>query len=565
MKISSFDIFDTCILRKCGTPENFFDVFSLYAFNGDVEEWARQEFVAARRIAQFHAGEANPHYKLHELWSVFSWSHPLLKSTDELCQLEQDLERKMVVPVLSMREKVDTCRKQGHKILFISDMYLSTEFITEIMREHGFYHDGDSIYVSCDCNAAKWNGDLFRYVKAKEGLSSYRQWHHYGDNTHGDYAIPQNLGICCTLAKHLYTPYQQQWISNDNSLGYKCQSILAGIGRALRYSTEWTTHTDFVIDIVAPFYCSWIYQVMEDAQKKGIKRLYFCARDAYQIHKIALVMQPYFPEVGIEYVYMSRAALYKEDNADAKFAYYKRIGLATTKDKVAIVDTTTSGKTLIVLNEFLKTCGCKEVSSYYFLLWNKVEGVDRAKYNVQVYDAYDFYRNEYLKLYSIFENFFALNNELPTVDYVYENGKAGPLFMQKKMAEDIEIRDDVDWVSIHTRLLVDFARMYMQLQLGKDAKAIFENIGMRTLRQFYTKPVRTYLIALSNIHYRDKDTNKDYLYIQKIDNIRYLRTSARDFIWWEGSLYYSFSEKVINRIRTHFPQMYELWRDGRKK
>ena len=51
MNIYSFDIFDTCLLRKCGTPENFFDVFSLRVFNGEVEEWARQgEAVSMRRV-----------------------------------------------------------------------------------------------------------------------------------------------------------------------------------------------------------------------------------------------------------------------------------------------------------------------------------------------------------------------------------------------------------------------------------------------------------------------------------------------------------------------------------
>ena len=52
MKISSFDIFDTCLVRKCGTPEGFFDVLSLRAFSNQPHERERQEFVAARILAQ---------------------------------------------------------------------------------------------------------------------------------------------------------------------------------------------------------------------------------------------------------------------------------------------------------------------------------------------------------------------------------------------------------------------------------------------------------------------------------------------------------------------------------
>ncbi len=549
--VSSFDIFDTCLLRKCGTPELFFDVLSQYAFKGRVEEWARQEFVAARRVAEKQAAEVNPHYTLQDIWNTFAWSHPLLRSIIELCQLEQNLEREMVVPVLTMREKVNACREQGHKILFISDMYLSTEFLTEIMRENGFCQDGDSIYVSCDCNAAKWTGDLYRYVKNKEGICSYRHWHHYGDNKQGDYNIPKKLGICCTLVRHAYTPYQQQWLNNDYSLGYKYSSLLAGIGRALHYGTEWTTHTDFVLDIVAPFYCSWIYQVMEDAQKRGIKRLYFCARDAYQIHKIALAMQPYFPEVGVEYVYMSRAALYKEDNADAKLAYFRRIGLASTTDKVAIVDTTTSGKTLIVLNEFLTSCGCNEVTAYYFVLWNKVEGVDRNKYNVQIYDAYDVTGKLFLKtLISVFENFFSLNNERPTIDYAFVDDIAVPKYGQDKMAEDIEIRDDIDWVKIHTELLTDYTAVFMQFRLGKYADMIFEQIGMKTIKLFCDRPEKQYARALENMYFRDKNDGKDYMYIRKIKIPADFIMSNRNMVWWEGAIYYTFPIWLIDLYKS---------------
>ena len=121
-KISSFDIFDTCLVRKCGSPENFFDVFSLRAFNGKVDEWTRQEFVAARVLAQ--QSIQSPSTTLQDIWNAFSWTHILLKSKAELCLLEQETEREMLVPVLKMREQVDALRNKGNHIIYISDMYL---------------------------------------------------------------------------------------------------------------------------------------------------------------------------------------------------------------------------------------------------------------------------------------------------------------------------------------------------------------------------------------------------------------------------------------------------------
>ena len=553
MKISSFDIFDTCLVRKCGTPENFFDVFSLRAFNHEQEEWARQEFVAARRLTEQKLWQENPRYTLQDIWVEFDWSHQFLKPKKELCQLEQDLEREMLVPVLAMRDKVDECRKRGDKIIFISDMYLSSDFLIDILRNYGFYLDGDALYVSCECGALKWNGELFEYVRKQEKMPSFRLWHHYGDNKQGDYNVPKKLGIKCTLVKHAYTPYQQQWVNNDYSLGFKYPSILAGLGRAIHYSTEWNTHTDFVLDIIAPFYCSWMYQVLADAQKQGVKRLYFCARDAYQIHKIALAMQPLFPEVGIEYVYMSRKALYNEENAEAKLAYYKQIGLATT-DKVAIVDTTTSGKTLIVLNEFLTAHKCTEVTAYYYLLWNKVDGVDRTKYNIQVFDQYCNTNHNCYRLLSnlfIFENFFGLSKDQKTVDYALDDrGCAVPVFSDELKKEDCVTTDGIDWASIHAQILSNYAQEYVKLGLDRFSKEIFEQYGNATVADFFASPRKEYLIAIEKYYFFSEQDNSLYPYIKKMYNPLELISKKRKYAWRRGCIHYTFPDWLLNILRS---------------
>ena len=430
MEISSFDIFDTCLIRKCGTPENFFDVFSLRAFDGDAEEWARQEFVAARVLAQQSIQSAST--TLQDIWDAFSWTHPLLKSKDDLYRLEQDLEREMLVPVLAMRDKVNNCRKCGDKIIFISDMYLSSEFLISVLRECGFFQDGDALYVSCECNASKWNGELFQYVKEKEGLKSFRHWHHYGDNKVGDYKAPKKLGIKCTLINHEYTPYQKQWKDNDYSLGFKYPSILAGLGRALHYSTELTTHTDFVLDIIAPFYCSLVYRMMKDAKQRGIKRLYFCARDAYEMHQIALKYKSLFPGIDCRFLYISKKSLYEGDSL-ARQKYFEQIGLANTTDYVAIVDFRSSGKTLQVLNEQLSQIGCLPIKGYYFEMFcTKDDSFLRQNYYSEINSLYISNirtLNRLLSRWNIYEQFFPLNTLKRTIDYYIDSkGIAHPVF-----------------------------------------------------------------------------------------------------------------------------------------
>lgn len=544
MKVSSFDVFDTCLVRKCGTPENFFDVLSLRAFNSEVGELVRQEFVVARLLAQYRVQSAS--MTLQDIWDSFDWEHPLLKSKEELCRLEMATEREMLLPVRKMREKVDECRKKGNRILFISDMYLSSEFLSEVMRELGFMQGNDKLYVSCECGAQKWNGLLFKYVKAKEKIA-YVNWHHYGDNKQDDIKAPRKLGIRTTLVEHDYSPFQKLWKENDYSFGFKYPSIMAGVGRALRFSTEWTTHTDFVVDLIAPFYCSWTYKVLKDASERGIQRLYFCARDTHLLYKLALRMQYLFPQIGIHYLYISRQALYNDDNEEAKMAYYKDIGLATETDVCAIVDTNTWGKTLQYLNSLLEKHGCKEVTGYYYFVYRvDVKGISFEKYDAQVFNQYIRINNHYRRLMSnvlIYECFFGLNNERKTVDYSFEAGVPGPVFASE-IQEDCKMMDIIDWTPIHESLVFDYSERFFELGLERYCDRVFETI-IAALGRFFAKPSKHYLKALTEFYIHEENTGELFPCIKKIYNPLELLRKKRKYYWRRGCIYYTLPDWLL--------------------
>lgn len=537
MKVYSFDVFDTCLLRKCGTPENFYDVFSLRVFNGEVEETVRQEFVAARFEAQQKI--QNVSMTLRDIWDAFSWTHPRLKPKDELFLLEQETEREMLVPVLKMRDKVNECRAKGNHIIFISDMYLSSAFLREVLREHGFLQDGDSLYVSCECNAEKWDGGLFKYVKEKESLS-YRKWHHYGDNKYSDYKVPRKLGISATLIRHEYTLYQKQWKENDYSLGFKYPSIMAGMGRALHYSTEWTTHTDFVVDIIAPFYCSLVYRMMRDAEQRGIKRLYFCARDAYMMYLVAEKYKPLFPDVESEFLYISKKSLYEGDD-ELKQAYFIQEGLATTTDHVAIVDFRTSGKTMYFLNQWLRERGFLPVRGYYFEMFasrkNQYLSMD---YYTEVNTMYSNH-HRLLEYGIIYEDFFSLNMLRRTIGYKNQEDRVAPVFdtedeKETDIIEKASINRRDYWYENHKTLILSYTDWYLRLASAYSDK-VFEQVAMPTLIEFFTHPKKQYLMALEGIemHKWDNDRIVSASFIERKGIVSLLQTRARDTYWKRGT------------------------------
>lgn len=549
MKVSSFDIFDTCLVRKCGTPENFFDVFSLRAFNGEVEEWVRQEFVAARVLSQKKIETEST--KIEDIWGNFSWSHPKLKPILELCQLEQEIEREMLVPVLKMRDKVNECRKQGDKVIFISDMYLSSKFLIIVLREHGFYQEGDSLYVSCECNARKSNGKLYEYIKDKE-LITYSHWYHYGDNKQSDFKEPRKLGIKAAIVQNEYTPYQKMWVKNNYSLEFKYASILAGLGKAAIQSREGTPLTPYTLDVVAPFYMSMLVRMMNDAKQNKIKRMYFCARDAYILYLMAQKLNSVYPTIKVEFVYMSKKSLY-EGNEDLKWRYFEQIGLASQTDKIGLVDIRSTGRTLNYLNEHLRQRGYQEVRGYLFEIY--ASGTMQYQNNNcyrEVTSPYvsSFSHDQRLLNYGlIYEQFFSLNTLNRTIGYFDNDGVVEPIFdVKDKETEEVDKFkvDDMAFLSEqHQRLLEEYAEEFIRLKLHYYANQIYENVAIPTLANFFNYPRKEYLYLFTKSWGHKYGDPTWYPYVRYESIFRLLMEKGKDTLWKRATIIYSLPYLII--------------------
>lgn len=52
MRVSSFDIFDTCLVRKCGDAKNVLELLAEHAFVKSVSSETKRAFVSARIEAE---------------------------------------------------------------------------------------------------------------------------------------------------------------------------------------------------------------------------------------------------------------------------------------------------------------------------------------------------------------------------------------------------------------------------------------------------------------------------------------------------------------------------------
>ena len=422
-RVFSFDVFDTCLCRRCGEPRMLFEVLSLkvlQAMGSSGNEHLRQLFVAER----VGAGGRS----LEEIYHQVAVHFPLPCSVERMVELELETEKEMLSPIVATRRLVEEKRKKG-TILFISDMYLPSSFIQQRLVEHGFFKEGDRLYVSDELGAWKYDGSLYRLVKEKEGIP-YRQWHHYGDNRHGDYKVPRHLGIHAHHLYYDYSYYEEKWCHLP-LLQFQFGRIAAGVSRAARLQSEADeSQSLFVTDISAPMMLSWVLRIMKDAQDKGLRRLYFCARDTLAEYHIARKLTFLFPSVEVRYLFVSRQSLYESPLA---FEYLRSAGM-TDNVPFAIVDTCTSGRTLDLINEMLSKNGCKTVSGF-FLMRLKLKDAEYVNENAS-YELVDSYHGEVadklvgrvVGMRIFFELFFSLNYHAKTVDYEYHNENLRPVF-----------------------------------------------------------------------------------------------------------------------------------------
>ena len=198
----SFDVFDTCLTRRVAVPSEVFyrvAVRILPKMGMSASYSLVKDFVAARIQAEKVARRQSDRedITLNEIWQKLAksmgWQYD-----EALIQVELEVEEELLVPISVMRQQVQAVRRQGTRIIFVSDMYLPTKFLERQLRKYGFAEDGDVVYVSGDIGKTKTSGKLFGHLLMQEKVLAGNV-RHTGDNPHGDYTVPRKLGIHARL------------------------------------------------------------------------------------------------------------------------------------------------------------------------------------------------------------------------------------------------------------------------------------------------------------------------------------------------------------------------------
>ena len=308
-KYVSFDVFDSCLIRRCGRPEKIWDLMAKRLFEKD-DTRGLLSFTGNRSLAEEKASLNNPIPTLKDIYDEMNVSQWGFKQ-DDVMNLEMEIEEQELFSNPEILKLVNGCREKNFSITFISDMYLPTEFIKKILIKYNFCKENENVFVSADCKATKYGGKLFDYVFEKTGTKA-KQWIHYGDNYRSDYCVPKSKGIKANLVSNTdFTDEEKRWLDNACFYPHKNEiELWAGLCRLTRLQNEKCFAATMAVDFIASIYVPYVVYVLRTAKEKGIKTLYFLARDAHIFLEIAKTLKKESEGIECRYLKLNRRVLY---------------------------------------------------------------------------------------------------------------------------------------------------------------------------------------------------------------------------------------------------------------
>lgn len=174
----SFDIFDTIIERKCISPYSiFYDVGLKNLGEKEADTFVRERILAeriAREISQSHE------VTLQDIYKIINNKYDKKK----LMYSEIEAELTNAIARTSICRMAEKLKEAGKQIYFISDMYLSSEIISDILDKNQI-NVCNRLYVSNVYKKSKADGGLFKILLEQNGITP-KEILHFGDSYYSD-------------------------------------------------------------------------------------------------------------------------------------------------------------------------------------------------------------------------------------------------------------------------------------------------------------------------------------------------------------------------------------------
>ncbi|MDO5139694.1 MAG: HAD-IA family hydrolase, partial [Oscillospiraceae bacterium] len=309
IKVVSFDVFDTLVLRPFWAPSDLF----MFLDKEASELFHTPDIIRFSEFRKSYELEARDKIKesgkedltITDIYNYIADNSPYPTDVlNALMEKEKELEFRFCYARKSTQQLIEAAVSSGKHVIAVSDMYLPTEFIRAIL-EHCGINSIERIFVSGDVGLTKRSGHLYEHVAREMGVRC-QEIVHIGDNVKTDVRIPRKMSIRAffyprTIAlmskgqtgsayRHAYEQIRSSF-SNYHAteeLGIRCMLAVAA-NRVYDnpfhddrtggdYAGDTSLFGNLALGMYAFAHGLWVYRL---AQEKHYDHVLFFARDGY--------------------------------------------------------------------------------------------------------------------------------------------------------------------------------------------------------------------------------------------------------------------------------------------
>jgi len=286
-EVISFDIFDTALTRIFDSPVDVFAAVESKLLKAGFVQAAG--FAGLREIAEQNARSKQflsrnaEDVSLDEIYAELPSLTTGFQEWDEAKRLELETEREALLAVPDILELIRQLNIMGKKVVFVSDMYLPSAFLADVLRYRG-YDGWVELIVSNEVNATKSTGNIWPVLKRLYPGSIL----HIGDDEWSDVQSPNRHGIDSAAFVRTRTERRIAGALRPEILPFSMAARKLTLNR--RGSMKETTNTVVYEELGRTFGAlvvgSFLQWLIQRGKLHGVEHLYFCARDGYLLHEV---------------------------------------------------------------------------------------------------------------------------------------------------------------------------------------------------------------------------------------------------------------------------------------
>ena len=193
-EVISFDVFDTLISRTTEYPQDIFYLAAEKIYN---DKSLCINFKQKRIEAEHQARElsGSGEVTLRDIYNIIDIPG---QDKEKFIKAEIQAELENCLPIEEMVSLFSYAVNEGKRVYIISDMYLPSGTISEMLMKCGVMIKNGQLYVSNEWGCNKISGKLFQIVLEQESIDPNTMIH-FGDSIKADIFGAHSVGIHCHL------------------------------------------------------------------------------------------------------------------------------------------------------------------------------------------------------------------------------------------------------------------------------------------------------------------------------------------------------------------------------